>query len=649
MCGIAGILGRLDDGANQAALRRMAAALAHRGPDGEGFWHGTPDARGHGCMLAHRRLSILDLTDCAAQPMVDPATGKVVVFNGEIYNYREVRDELAAGGQTFQSTGDTAVMLRALAVQGYRAVDKFRGMFAFALWDDVLRQLVLARDPLGIKPLYVCRNPDPAANGEWSLVFASEVRAILASGLIAKPRLDPAAVASVVWNGFITGPGTAVQGVESVWPGQVKVLDAAGRETESEFFWDMPAADGQTGTEQDVARVLRDSVRQHLVSDVPLGVFLSGGIDSSAVANLAQQASGGDRINTFTLAFEEDELNEGHHARRVAEAIGSNHHEILLRESQFVGQLEPAIESLDQPTFDGLNSYFISRAVRDAGLKVALIGTGGDELFGGYASFRHLPALHRLSHSASWVPTGAKRVAAVAVAAVANRRRTTQSRWAKLPDMVEDGQDLIALYQHAYALFLPEYQKQLLADGAGYSPLFRGLSRQMYQRLQHEIATHGDGPLSAISVLEGRLFLGQRLLRDTDAASMAVSLEVRLPLVDRPLWESASRVNDELRYEPLGKKSLLRRIGLTGLDPRLFHRPKSGFVLPFDRWIRQRLGRVMDETLRDRHMADAAGLNGHTVCRLWQSFRDQTAGLYWSRVWALYVFIRWCHRHGVLL
>jgi asparagine synthase (glutamine-hydrolysing) len=609
-------------------------------------------------MLAHRRLSVLDLSECASQPMVDPPTGKVVVFNGEIYNYREIREGLAGGGETFQSTGDTAVMLRALALRGYRAVDQFRGMFAFALWDDALRQLVVARDPMGIKPLYVCRNTDPAANGEWSFVFASEVRAILASGLIARPRLNPAAAASVVWNGYVAGPGTAVLGVESVWPGQVKVIDGGGREVRSEFYWEMGKGrqedEGRRMNgegEEEVAGVLRESVRQHMVSDVPVGVFLSGGIDSSAVANLAQRAMGkGDRVNTFTLAFEEAEWNEGGHARRVAGAIGSEHREVVLRESEFVGQLEAGIESLDQPTFDGMNSYFISRAVRDAGLKVALIGTGGDELFGGYESFRRLPMLHRLSNSSSWVPAGAKRAAAVAVAAVAQRGKSStgsrQARWAKLPDMVEDGQDLVALYQHAYALFLPEYQKELLAGGGGF-PLYRGLSKTLYERLRHEV--EGCDALSAVSVLEGRMFLGERLLRDTDAVSMGVSLEVRLPLVDRPLWESVGGVKDELRYEPIGKKAMLRRIGLEGLDGRLFDRPKSGFVLPFDSWIRRRLGEVMDRTLRDERAAEAVGLNGHTVCRLWHDYRSSGGGLYWSRVWAIYVFIRWCHRHGVLL
>jgi asparagine synthase (glutamine-hydrolysing) len=658
MCGIAGIIGRLGD-ENQGALRRMSTAMSHRGPDGEGFWHSTADALGQACLLAHRRLSILDLSTSASQPMVDPATGQVIAFNGEIYNYAELRGELQRAGQTFQSTGDTAVMLRALALQGPAALERLRGMFAFGLWDDDKRQLLLARDPMGMKPLYVARNTDPAVNGDhWSVAFASEVRALLASGLIARPRLNPAAVASMVWNGFVCGPMTAVRGIESLSPGQYKTFDAAGRETESKVFWDIPCGDGpKTEDETEARETLAESVRQHLASDVPLGVFLSGGIDSSAVANLAQRAvAGHGRVNTFTLAFEESDCNEAVFARKVAEAIGTQHHEITLREQHFVDQLEPALDSLDQPTFDGLNSYYISRAVREAGLTVALVGTGGDELFGGYATFRQVTKLHRLSNSSSWVPSGAKVAAARAVAAAMRSRSgcdggtatvAPQTRWAKLPGMVADGEDLIALYQHAYGLFLPDFQDQLLTKATGFNPLFRGLTKPMYERLERETQGHTD--LSAVSVMETRLFLGERLLRDTDAASMAVSLETRLPLVDRPLFESVNRVKDGTRYEPVGRKAMLRRIGLAGLDPALFERPKSGFVLPMGRWTKQRLGRVMDEVMSDTRLAEATGLSGHAVCRLWRAYQDEAAGLYWSRVWAVYVFIRWCHRHGVLL
>ena len=647
MCGIAGIVGRIAE-PNRAALKRMGDAMSHRGPDGEGFWEAPPNERGFGPMFAHRRLSILDLSTAASQPMIDPVTGHTVVLNGEIYNYVELRRSLAAAGQTFQSNGDTAVMLRALAVHGRPAVSSLRGMFAFACWDPSDRRLMLARDPLGIKPLYVARNPDP--NGEWSIAFASEVRAILASGLLARPKVNPLATASVVWNGFTVTPETAVEGIESIWPGEYLVFDSSGNEERREFFSSMPASrDDRPMDEEQLAHILEESVRLHLASDVPLGVFLSGGIDSSAVANLAKRTSS-TPVHTFTLAFEEQEHNEGVFSRRIANAIGTQHQEMVLTESHFIGELENALDSLDQPTFDGLNSYFMSHAVRQAGFKVALVGSGGDELFGGYTSFRDLPTMLAWSQRARRVPMAlrvglAKLVSQMLQPSGGNRAMPQQTRWAKLPEMTRRGEDLLALYQMAYALFLPEFQRQLLGDAAQ-GALVDGLPAAMRTRLLHE--SHERSPLAAISAMEQRLFLGERLLRDTDAASMAASIETRLPLVDQVLLESVNQLSDQDRYQPLRMKSMLRRIGLRGLDPALFDRPKSGFVLPFDRWLRSSLGKRIDATMRDADAVRPTGLNPEAVRRLWQAFLDGAPGLYWSRVWAIYVYVRWCHRQGVL-
>ncbi len=644
MCGIAGIIGRLDR-LNLAALDRMNDAMVHRGPDASGTWVSAPDSRGWGALLAHRRLSILDLSPAGAQPMEDPATGHVVVFNGEIYNFRELRRRLGADAQELHSTGDTAVMLRALGLHGPDAVAWLRGMFAFALWDPKQRRLLLARDPLGIKPLYLARSSDPDA--DWSLAFASELRALLACGLLGTPRLDPKAVASSVWNGFVVGPGTAVQGVDLLWPGCLLEFDGAGKEVRQQDFWSIPNRPPNSITnENSLAAVLEEGLRLHLESDVPLAVLLSGGVDSSAVANLAQRAAQ-NHIHTFTLAFEEAELNEGPIARQIAAAIGTQHHEVVLSEARFVENLEAALDSLDQPTFDGLNAYYVSSAIREAGFTVALSGTGGDELFGGYPSCRELPMLHRWSRRAAGVPRSLQ-VAAARLATWPLRRSSgtipRQTRWAKLPEMVHHADDLLALYQLAYALFLPGFQHELLAPCFA-EALVDGLPMAMRQRIMAE--SRGRTPLSAISVMEQRLFLGERLLRDNDAASMACSLEQRVPLVDQVLLEKVHRLPDDARYRPLGQKALLRRVGLRGLDPKLFERPKSGFVLPFDRWIRRGLKGAMDQTLRDPQAIAPVGLNPVAVEQLWRAFLDGAPGLYWSRVWAVYVFVRWCHRNRV--
>lgn len=642
MCGIAGILGRLSED-NRSALKRMSAALQHRGPDGEGYWESPADDRGWGVMLAHRRLAILDLTSAAAQPMIDPVTGHVLVLNGEIYNYLQLRAALASKGHSFSSTGDTAVMLRALGEDGAGSVDKLRGMFAFAFWNVTDRTLLIARDPLGIKPLYIASNPDPA--GAWKLAFASEVRALLASGLLVTPRINPRAIASVVWNGFVVAPDTIVEQIEAVFPGELRLYDAGGREQVRRQYWALRAhTAGGRVDEPELSSTLQECVRLHLASDVPLGVFLSGGIDSSAIANLAHKASGG-AVNTFTLTFEEEKYNEAPIARKVADAIGTHHRELLLTERHFTSGLESALESLDQPTFDGLNSYYMSHAVRDAGLKVALVGTGGDELFGGYRTFRDLPAVHRLRRIPTRLCGAAGRMVAWAMRQPGDQM-PPQTRWAKLPEMLKRGSDLLGLYQMAYALFLPDFQQQLLDSATG-EHVGDGLSPAMRARLTEE--TRSRSVLTAISVFEQRIFLGERLLRDTDAASMSASIEVRLPLVDQVLTSCVDRLPTAERFNPVGKKSMLRRTGLQGLDSLLFDRPKAGFVLPYDRWLRSGLGTAIDETMRDAHAIRQAGLNPQAVKRLWGGFRDGAPGLYWSRVWALYVLIWWCQRHRVAL
>jgi asparagine synthase (glutamine-hydrolysing) len=651
MCGIAGIVGALNE-RNREALKRMTYALAHRGPDGAGFWTSEPDQDGHGCLLGHRRLSILDLTAAADQPMSTSVANRscTLVFNGEIYNFKTLRRDLEARGQRLKSSGDTAVLLRLLALEGASAVAKLRGMFAFGLWDAAERQLVLARDPLGIKPLYVCTNPDP--RGDWSVLFSSEVRSLLAAGLAGRPRLDPRAVASMLWNGFVVGPNTAVDGIEIMRPGEVRVVERGrtGVTTVKRRPDTPPRAEGPPTSVVAVRAALEESVRLHIASDVPLGVFLSGGIDSSAVANLARRFVSGP-LQTFTLAFEQEEFNEARASRAIANAIGTDHKEVVLTEQAFLCSLDQSLAALDQPTFDGLNSYFISRAVREAGVTVALLGTGGDELFGGYSTFRILPRMQAWARRLRRVPMGFKLTAARAAAAIATGRgrRSTmpQTGWAKLPDMMSCDGDWLGLYQHACALFLPEFQDRLLVDRHIAFGTHNGLTPELEAELHRHI--EGRSRLDTISALEQRLYLGERLLRDTDAASMAVSLETRLPLVDRAVLDTVERLPDAVRFVPVGRKQILRTVGLDGIDPALFEHPKRGFVMPFDTWMRRSLGAVMDETMRDERLACSVGLDGATVAHVWEAYRQGTSGLYWSRVWAIFVFMNWCLRHDVAL
>ncbi|MEA2736584.1 MAG: hypothetical protein QOE14_3035 [Humisphaera sp.] len=629
MSGIAGILGRTNDPTNAAALDRMLAAMIHRGPDGVGKWTSEADANGNGLLLGHRRLTTLDASE---QPVT---TGeKTLAADASIFSHPRALD-----------------ILRELHCDDPIArMPRFRGAYALALWDEPGHRLLLARDPLGHKPLYYCQNRDPS--GTWSLAFASELRALIASKLLGeKLQLDPVAAASMVWNGFVMSPNTMVLGVQSLMPGEGRTYDAAGREVSSKIFWNMPPEVGASADESTFRQELRDAVRRNLDAHTgaPVGVLLSGGIDSSSIANLAQQQSPpGEKIRTFCMAMEDASLNEGAAARAFAAAIGSEHHEVLLTEETFVATLDQAIASLDQPTFDALNQFHICRGLRDAGMKVAVGGIGGDAIYGGDKTLRQLPKLRNLAMKTAWLPQSIRVAVAGAVASLKQGRQPkggigSQQNWAKLPDVVRANGDLLALYQLTYALFLPQFQRELLATMP--PSMHYGLPDRTHDWLASEIA--GRSPIDVAALLETRCFVSERLLRDADTVSSAQSLELRSPLSDPRIIEALARLPVAQKFQPVGYKPLLRKYGLEGVDPALYNRPKQGFVLPFDRWIRKNLGRVMNEVMLDASACTAAGLRPAGVARLWQAFQQGSPGLYWTRVWAIYVLIRWCQRYGV--
>ncbi len=623
MCGIAGAIGTVDSAVIEA-VQRMSAAQRHRGPDSSGFWVSGPGDGGTGVVLAHRRLAIIDLSEDGGQPMTDPETGNIIIFNGEIYNFHMVRRELEQDGARFRSRSDTEVILKAYARWGADGVARLRGMFAFALWDAAQETLLFARDRLGIKPLYLCSVARPG--GRRTLLFGSEVRALLTSNLFER-ELDPVALASYVWNGFVIG--------------------GDGRLPIPRRYWRLPAAPSRPREKEELEDQLSTAVQMHLVSDVPLGIFLSGGIDSSAIAALAVR-SGSTRIRTFNIGFDEAAYDESRHARAVARALDTEHHELRLTQETFGRELPDALASLDQPTVDGLNTYFVSRAVREAGLTVALAGTGGDELFGGYSSFRDVPWAARWSgRFASLPPELLRRVANTVTRARSVRAAVPpQTRWGKLGDALAARGKLLDTYQVSYALFSSDFARQLL-KGSVNGELHVGLPRQVAEELGQLI--DGSCPLPAISMLELRCFLGERLLRDTDAASMASSLEVRVPFLDHEVVSAACALTDKQRFEPLGHKQVLREIALNHLDPALFDRPKAGFVLPIDRWARNTLKEEMTTALHDPIFCEGAGLDARTVRRLWTAFLEPAPGLYWSRIWAVYVLGWWCRAHRVSL
>jgi asparagine synthase (glutamine-hydrolysing) len=391
---------------------------------------------------------------------------------------------------------------------------------------------------------------------------------------------------------------------------------------------------------------------------VPLGVFLSGGIDSSAVAALAAEVVP-DGLHTFTIGFDEAAYDETRHAGAVARAIRSRHTTVRLTEQAFQEQLPAAFTAIDQPTFDGINTYFVSRAAREAGMTVALAGTGGDEIFGGYPSFREIP---RVLRAGAWIsPAGIAGFLGRALAGtvtlsarVANEvswnvlmLAPPQTRWGKVADVARAANDPLGAYQVFYALFTRESQALLAGPRVrdAQNRQRHGLPAEVAEAWRRRIA--GSEIRHAISVLELSSFIGERLLRDTDAASMATALEVRVPLLDHVLAETVAGVDPDRRFAPLGKKQLLRDVALAKLDPALFDRPKSGFVLPIDTWARRRLQPRMQALFADEALVRRVGLSGDSVRTLWRSFSAGRPGLYWSRVWSLFVLLSWCQAHDL--
>lgn len=638
MCGIAGVIGAID-ASLEAAVEKMMAAETHRGPDDSGLFRSSGGA---GVVFGFRRLAIMDLTADGHQPMEDHETGNVVAFNGEIYNFAELRRDLERTGVRFRSRGDTEVLLRGYGKLGADILPRLRGMYGFAIYDARRREVLLARDRLGIKPLYYATLE--RSHGRV-ILFASELRALLATGLFER-RLDPDGLASYLWNGFVCGPNTMVRGISLLPPGTAMRIKVDAPEAVPERYWSLkpgPELGAEDGVEQ-LRAELETAARQHLVSDVPLGVFLSGGVDSSAIAALAVRASAS-RVKTFHIGFEEAKFDESGYARNIAEQLGTEHVELRLTQEHFRMGLEAALGSLDQPTFDAINSYFVSKLVRDAGVTVALAGTGGDELFGGYRSFRDLPRGQRIARVTGQAPGAV--LGSLSKLFAGSSGVPPQTRWGKLRDLFNTRGEAVNMYQVAYALYTRDFLHELAASPSLVDRAPYGLVPERARELAALVEK--SSPLSAIGTLELALFIGERLLRDTDAASMAVSLEVRVPLLDHKVVEAAQALPDDVRFSPLGKKQLLKQLAMPNLDHSVFDRPKAGFVLPIEVWAKDRLAGDIQALFSDRVLAESVGFNPTALGNLFRAFQNGAPGIYWSRIWAPFVLMHWCQQHGVAL
>ena len=603
MCGIAGSAG--PGAATQVTVVDvMAERLRHRGPDASGT-RSFDD-----CVLGHTRLRIIDLSPLGDQPMANEDGTVWAVFNGEIYNFRELRRDLEGAGHRFRSDSDTEVLTHLYEERGVDMALRLRGMFAFAVWDDTRRRLLLCRDRLGIKPLYY------RVEGE-RLSFASEVQALSTPD----DALDPRAIAGYLRLGWVPGPGTIHTGVSELLPAQALVWEGGRARTTT--YWSPPGAEAGSAPPPtgDLGAVLRDAMGRHLVADVPVGLFLSSGVDSVALARLAADVAPG--LQSYTVAFDAS-ADESADAAALARRIGIANTVVHVGEDDAMAALAPFFAGMDQPTVDGLNSWLVSRAVREAGAVVALSGLGGDELFGGYSTFRHVPRLVRVSRRLGPLAVMPR----AAGQALGWSSRTAGWRGRRAVEAVAGGG-----WGDAYGAVRGLFS---LAE----------LGRLWPPARQFDTAAMVRGPDAAgapgaagVGTLEVANYLPFQLLRDTDCMSMAHGLEVRVVLLDDAVFELVARRRSS--GEAWGKADLIGAV-----DPGLAwlaRRPKRTFTLPIDRWMRGRLEAVAEEAFVGLGEA-GLGFDRRALTDVWHGYLG--GRVHWRPVWALTVLGRWVAERG---
>ena len=602
------------------ATKRMCAAMVHRGPDDNDV------ISRHEATLGSCRLAIFDPAN-GHQPMVSPDGRWSLVFNGAIYNHQALRRELTATGWTFRTNCDTEVLLAAVAHWGVRCLERLRGMFAFAAWDDRERTLLLARDPFGIKPLYYTHA------GE-QFIFASELNALLASSAV-KGEIDLGGVSDYLAWFSVPAPRTIYRGIFSLRPGEYARFECGRLTIASSWTFRAITPTAECSTYGDFVHELRarleDSIRAHTLADVPVGAFLSGGLDSAAVVGLMTRTSG-TSLRTFSIGFEEHDYSESAAAEATARHFGAKHHTHVLTGAEVETDLERILMALDQPTGDGINTYYASKAARAGGVTVALSGLGGDELFGGYPAFRDTPRLARYLPYWRQLPNSMRRV-------VVSHLQRGDTRRRKLADVLEHARtihEVGALQRRVFseirktALLSRDVQRSVVG-----SPPFHPELEILAADLD------GAGDFETVSAWELRTYMADVLLRDSDVMSMQHSLELRVPFIDRPLIEWLW--HQPAKSERKTKSALFDAVADL-LPGEYSRRQKQGFTLPFPIWMRGELKPFLDDTFSDLSVARSGLLSPRSVQQLWRGFLSGNDTREWSRVWSLAVLIAFVNR-----
>lgn len=622
MCGISGIYGHPLPSDTAKIVQQMNDSIAHRGPDDAGIY--TDDY----VALGHRRLAILDLSPAGHQPMFD-ASGKIaIVYNGEIYNFLEIRSQLT--DYTFKTQNDTEVILAAYLKWGVDCLSHFNGMFAFALWDIEKKELFIARDRLGVKPLYYTEK-------DGVFYFASEVRAILASGKIDR-KINREVLAEYFTYQTVHAPATLVKNIYMLMPGHYMLIKNGS--VNIKRWWSARenysnASEGKTYSEvcNDINALLMASVERRLISDVPFGAFLSGGIDSSAIVGMMSKVQK-QPVKTFTIIFDEEAFSEAKYARMVADQFKTDHHEFRLTPDDFLKELPIALNALDHPSGDGPNSYIVSRITREAGITMALSGLGGDEFFAGYPVFNRSLQIQ----DKRWlfnIPSPIRKLAGLAYAGV--RSDITADKMVQL--LNQEDHTLNSSFPLSRQVGLPQHVRGLL-----------GLKLLPKDAIKNILTTELSGKaekmpeLSKVSIAEMSTYMQNVLLRDADQMSMAVALEVRVPFLDYELVEYVLGVKDVFKKPHFPKKLLVD--SLQGLLPdEIVHRKKMGFVFPWEVWLKKELKPLCEKNIQN--LSKREFINQEYLLDSWNRFQQGDKRVRWLDMWLCTVLESWMEQNGI--
>jgi asparagine synthase (glutamine-hydrolysing) len=626
MCGIAGILRFDGRAADPGLVERMTDALAHRGPDGRGV---------HVCGslgLGHRRLSIIDLTAAARQPLANEDGSVLVTYNGEIYNFQDVRGELQARGHVFRSRTDSEVIVHAYEEWGPECLSRFNGMFAFALWDARRRRLWLVRDRLGVKPLFYSVAPE-------ALRFGSEIKAVLADPDVAR-RLDTDALATFLAFNYLPAPDTLFQGVSQVEPGHYLLVEQDGA-VRDVAYWDVVFVEdedpGERACVERLSALLSDSVRLRLVSDVPLGVFLSGGVDSSGVAYWMSRHQSAP-VKSFSIGFGERSHDELEYAREVAGAIGADHHEQIL-DADAASLLPSIVRHAEEPTADSsMVAVYHLAALARRGVTVVLSGDGADDILAGYETYQ----AHYLHRAYRLLPRALRRGLIAPLLGALGPSDAKVGLVEKLQRFVAAG-DLPPDDAHASwrQVFEAPVRRRLLA------PLAGAMRRDPLDRYREAFArTNARHPLNRMLYVDMRVYLPADMLVKIDRMTMAHGLEAREPYLDYRLVEFAARVPPRWKLRRLSQKKYLLKAALAGrVPPRALHRRKQGFNVPKGRWIREGLRPFVMDTLSPARVRALGVLDPATVSGLLDDHFRRKAD-HSHRIWSLLVLASWFEQFG---